>query len=107
MGNQHLVRPHRQRSTTTPRTVDMRSMSIRRRRRFNVTSESRASRTSLLGHPFMASRKLLKIRPNRVRQNSISDSEEKKEVGAKMEPVDGNDDVDGDEKKQEIERMKV
>ena len=74
-----------------------------------MTSESLASRTSLLGHPFMASRKLLKIRPNRVRQNSISDSEEKKEVGAKMEPVDGDDgddDGDGDEKKQEIERMK-
>ena len=61
-------------------------MTIRRRRRFNATSTGLASRRSFNTHPLVSSRRLLKIRPNRVRQNSIigSDGDKKQDTQDKV-----------------------
>ena len=55
-------------------------MTIRRRRRFNTTSTGLASRRSFNSHPLVSSRRLLKIRPSRARQNSIIDRENEKKI---------------------------
>ena len=65
-------------------------MTIRRRRRFNTTSTGLASRRSFNSHPLVSSRRLSKIRPNRARHNSITDSEneKKKELEVAAETID-------------------
>ena len=65
-----------------------RSMTIRRRRRFNATTTGLASRRSFNTHPLVSSRRLLKIRPNRVRQNSIIGSEDDKKQDTKDKVAD-------------------
>ena len=58
----HQARP---RSTTTPRTVDMRSMTIRRRRKFTPSEGKKVN------HAFLTPSRTLKVRPNKSRRNFI------------------------------------
>ena len=58
----HQARP---RSTTTPRTVDMRSMTIRRRRKFTPSEEKKVNRA------FLTPSRTLKTRPNKSRRNFL------------------------------------
>ena len=73
----------------------VRSMTIRRRRRFNTTSTGLASRRSFNSHPLVSSRRLLKIRPNRARQNSIieSENEKKSELEVAAETIDDEQEI--------------